>query len=92
MSKYQLVTIAVDGTVTREDFAKRPDLKPLQKAVGGYIERIKVRFEGKVREAYANEDGFSLGLGINREAGRISAEFGYQGIVGPIAIIITGVK
>lgn len=42
-----------------------PDLSVLQKHVGGYIERVRVRWEGKVRDAYVNEDGLSAAMPVN---------------------------
>jgi hypothetical protein len=30
--------------------------------VGGFLERVQVRFEGRVRDAYVDEDGISKGL------------------------------
>lgn len=47
---------------------KRWYLKDVQAIVNGYIEKIKVRYEGRVRDAYVNEDGISMGLQFNREA------------------------
>jgi hypothetical protein len=55
------VKIDVDGTVTKE----RTELKgsapydPLSRLVGGFVERVKVRYEGKLRDAYVDEDGFA---------------------------------
>ena len=43
-------------------------LEKVQELVGGYIEQVKVRYEGKVRDAYVNEDGISQGLQFNQEA------------------------
>lgn len=90
MKMKTLVIIGVDGSERREalpaDSSKQ--LPQLQKAVGGYIEGIKVRYEGRVRRAYANEEGLLEGLPINRVASLISSEFGHQGIVGPIAIVL----
>jgi Domain of unknown function (DUF3846) len=56
MGKY--VRIQPDGTTTvyvTED--KQPKLEKLQELVGGYIERIKVKYDGKTRDAYLDEEG-----------------------------------
>lgn len=68
MSKGKLTTIAPDGRHTEQRFetAKGATLTDLQAAVGGYIERVRVRFNGRVRDAYVNEDGISQRLQFNR--------------------------
>ena len=45
-----------------------PSLDILQKEVGGWIEHVKVRFMGKVRDAYVDEDGVMKQLGHNEHA------------------------
>lgn len=92
MSKGTLTTIAPDGRHTAQRFetsakVSGPGLSALQAAVGGYIERVRVRFNGRVRDAYVNEDGYSKGLLVNRPAMAILAE-PFQGatIVGNLAV------
>jgi Domain of unknown function (DUF3846) len=60
MAKGKLVTINPDGSevVTRIESAKEPSLPVLQKAVGGYIELVAVRYEDRIREAYVDEEGY----------------------------------
>jgi hypothetical protein len=63
----RFILISVDGT--RELYAvhDRPgpvSLDKLQKAVGGYIERVKVRYEGRLRDAYVNEDGYNMPINL----------------------------
>ena len=43
-------------TVHRYEGLGSPGLEQLQKLVGGYIERIRVRFDGRVRDAYVDEE------------------------------------
>jgi hypothetical protein len=89
MSKGKLTTIAPDGRHTEQRFetAKGAALTDLQAAVGGYIERVRVRFNGRVRDAYVNEDGYSKGLLVNRPAMAILAEpFTGAVILGNVAV------
>lgn len=86
-----LVVVSPDGTQRAIPWIKhgQPDLKILQEAVGGYIERVQVRWEGKLRYAYVNEDGHALRLAINAAgtsllSQRLSGSF----LVGPVAIWI----
>lgn len=76
MSKGTLTTIKPDGTRTAQRFetTKGAALSDLQAAVGGYIERVRVRFNGRVRDAYVNEDGYAKGLLVNRPATALLAE------------------
>lgn len=64
-----------------------PPLEALQAAVGGLIEGIRVRYEGRVRRAYVNEEGLLDGLPLNPKATVMAREFGYGSIVGPVAVI-----
>lgn len=68
-----LVTIKVDGTITREDVTEKVPLAKLQKAVGGYVEIVPglTNYEGHRCVAYCNEDGKLDGLSFNREAHRL---------------------
>lgn len=45
--------------------SKTPGFEQLHAALGGYLERIRVRWEGKIRDAYVDEDGIMKGLPIN---------------------------
>lgn len=70
MKSGTLVVIKPDGTRTEARFSGRdaPGLDALQAAVGGYIERVRVRFQGRVRDAYINEEGALNGLPNNKHA------------------------
>lgn len=90
-----LVTFAADGTETRERYeAPRPTLEQLQKAVAGYIEPVRVRYMGRVREGYANEEGLLEGLPVNPIATRMFREVHGPdvGIVGPLVIVLPDPK
>ena len=65
-----LVTIKVDGTITQEDVTGKVPLEKLQKAVGGYIERVPrlTQYEGHRCVAFCNEDGKLDGLTLNETA------------------------
>lgn len=75
MKSGTLVTIKPDGTRTEARFSGRdaPGLDALQAAVGGYIERVRVRFQGRVRDGYVNEEGVLNGLPSNPFATRLLA-------------------
>lgn len=68
--KGTLHTIAPTGAITTQRIETNAgaSLEVLQGAVGGYIERVRVRFEGRVRDGFVNEDGLSQGLSVNRHA------------------------
>jgi hypothetical protein len=55
------VTVGITDTHT-------PTLENLQQAVGGYVEPVKVRYQGKIRQAYVDEDGLSKQLPPNPAA------------------------
>jgi hypothetical protein len=90
MAKGTLTIIEPSGVVTtsRVESAKGPSLEVLQKGVGGYIERVKVRYNGKVRDAYCNEDGLSQGLEYNHDATMLCRGTIFEGvsIVGNLVI------
>jgi len=97
MAKGTLAIIAPDGAVTmqRVETAKGPSLEVLQAAVGGYIERVRVRWFGRVRDAYVNEEGLIKGLNLNSSATAIlDGAFKNSGnsIVGPCAVWIPDAK
>ena len=64
----KLVRIDIDGTFTVKEYKNKPTLKDFQDAVGGYIERVKVRYEGKDRDAFVDEEGIMKDLPINPTA------------------------
>lgn len=59
-----LIKIDVDGTVTRHE-AKKAEYEQITSLLGGYMERIKVRWEGKVRDCYLDEEGLIKQLPFN---------------------------
>jgi hypothetical protein len=79
-----LVKIQSDGTVENIPVKeKSPPLGLLQVHVGGYIEGIKVMYEGKTRTAYVNDEGLLRGLPINRLATEAAQAY-YQRPISPI--------
>lgn len=69
--------IAVDGTETELEDTK---LETLQKAVGGWIERVPT-VDGRV--LYVNEEGLLKGLMLNRTASLIAG----RDIVGDVVVL-----
>jgi hypothetical protein len=64
-----LVLIKPEGQTSEHPYEKRsPGLERLQELVGGYIERVKVLYKGKMRDAFVDEDGLSKGLPYNLKA------------------------
>lgn len=90
MSTATLILFKPDGsTDSRVCAGKKATLKELQDAVGGYIELIRVRHEGKVRDAYVNENGRFDGLPHNAQATTMASEFGYGPLVGNAVIEVS---
>lgn len=86
-----LIKIDVDGTRIEEVWGKRgpPNWETLKRLVGGYIELVQVRYEGRLRDAYVNEDGLSERLQYNPHAtALLGGRFEGTGttIVGPLVI------
>jgi hypothetical protein len=79
----KLVIISTDETVREvEVTSKMPSLEMLQRHVGGYIERVKVRWEGRIRDAYVDEDGISKGL----ESNQLAHQMRFDRVLGPAAL------
>jgi len=75
--------IKADGTEEDKEFPKKPTLKEMQEVVGGLIEPIKVKYEGRIATMVVNEDGKSSELTFNEKASNI-----YGGpIVGDVFIL-----
>lgn len=73
-----LLVIKPDGTEQRAPYTgKSPKLETLQEHVGGYIELVRVRYDGKIRQAYMNDSGLLDGLPPNDKATRYAREAGY---------------
>lgn len=98
-----LVIIRTDGRITEEPIKEpdedgAPSLERLQEVVGGYIEHIQVMYDGKLRDAYINEEGKLQDpmLPLNRTATRLWwMAHGIQHpseardvLVGPVAIVV----
>jgi hypothetical protein len=74
-----LYRLDVDGTVTTERHeGKGPaKLEQLQRLVGGYIERVRVVYMDRHRDAYINEEGLLHNLPRNRHATALLAPLYY---------------
>lgn len=70
--------------------SKRPSLERLQAAVGGWIESVpgKIRHEGRLREAYCNEEGKLEGLRPNKRATEASSLGFTDVLVGDVVIVV----
>lgn len=66
--------------------SSRPPLDLLQREVGGFIERVRVRWKGRLREAFVDEDGVAKRLALNRKSREID-EYG-RTLMGPLVIWI----
>src|ERR1017187_3811265 len=67
--------------------ANGPSLDQLKTAVGGGMERVKVRYEGRVRDAYVNEEGVLQNLPENDVGtAMLYGPWRIHTIAGPIAI------
>lgn len=67
------IRIAPNGLTSRHRSEARGSwpLKMAQDLVGGYVERIKVKYEGKMRDALVDGEGMMKRLPINQEARRL---------------------
>lgn len=74
------IVIAPDGNQRRlKEPKKGRQLDMLQQLVGSpvrkaYVERVRVTFEGRVRDAYVDEDGIMKQLPVNNHATRLLAK------------------
>lgn len=64
MKKTYIVKVAADGRVEREPFDADDSLGQLQRAVGGYIERVPIPMV-RGRDLFVNEDGIAERLPQN---------------------------
>ena len=78
------ILLKADGI--RQDLTpkEKPTLKEMQDWVGGYIEIVRVNFEGKKVPMVVNEEGLIHRLPINYQASRIAG----SPIVGDVFILI----
>ncbi len=69
----EIITIATDGTISRQATTSVENLTALQAAVGGDVELVPrfSTFEGRACDAYVNEVGILDGLPENRIATRL---------------------
>ena len=67
MAKGTLVRIAPDGEITEHRCEKSTGFEyPMMRdLVGGYIERVKVRYNGVLRDCYVDEEGLIKRLEYN---------------------------
>lgn len=91
--------IKCDDSVEIIRLDKAETLEQLQGWVGGLIQRVRVRYAGKVRDMWVNEEGFLLRLPYNHSAtGMLTtesievrirmAEKGYGGYIAGVGVII----
>jgi hypothetical protein len=74
-----LVEIKPDGTETKHEVKGHIPLQTIWKLVGGYVERIKVRYDGKVRDCYLNENGVAERLIVNPKIRELAKLYYTQG-------------
>jgi anthranilate/para-aminobenzoate synthase component II len=64
-----------DLPLRKEPFkGKEPKYEDLSKAVGGFIERVQLLYNGKSHNAFANEEGLLKGLPYNARATAMYAD------------------
>lgn len=69
MEDYAAAIIPPSGEIKIERIPRgSKELKVLQEHVGGYIEIVRVKYNGRMYQAYVNEDGRSLELAENLRA------------------------
>jgi len=84
MAKQSYIWYKTDGSYGQVDLDHKLTLEEMQKLVGGYIERVKVRYYGKVKDMWVNEEGLIHGLPVNAGASKIAG----RSIVGDVFIIL----
>lgn len=83
----------VSKEITREPFTgSAPAYESLRAAVGGLIQPVKLKYEGRSRSGYVNEEGLLQGLPFNRRATVMWREWSPvatagQILVGPAVIV-----
>jgi Domain of unknown function (DUF3846) len=91
-----MIRISPRAEVTQHpvEFAKTWPLEKMQELVGGYIERVRVRWDGRVRDAYIDEEGKLKGLAFNHFAtGLLEPPLrGHDILVGPVVIWVPDAK
>ena len=73
----------MDGNYEKREAPTKPTLKEMQELVGGYIEPLQVRHEGKSRTMVVNEEGLLMNLPRNPGASAIAGTV----IVGNVFIL-----
>ena len=63
-----LVVLKVDGTKEALRVPGELKVEQLQKLVGGWVEPVRIKYEGRMRTAFVNENGKLLGLKPNFRA------------------------
>lgn len=86
MAITKAVIVKVDGTTV--DLLIGPDqLKMLQTAIGGWIEPVTVKYEGKLRQAFVDEEGGLKGLPHNAAASDL---YCFGNICGDMVVVLEG--
>jgi Domain of unknown function (DUF3846) len=94
----KLLIFTPDGEVLTQDYNERtPPLKQLQAAVGGYVERVRVKYGKRIVDGFVNEEGkFDTRLSFNQSATQMYAEanggYALDFIVGNLAIPVPNKK
>lgn len=91
-----MVTVDLEGTQVTQPWGERgpPPWKVLSGLIGGgYIERVQVRFENKIRDAYVDEDGKPRGMPLNPHATKmLTVRYFGQTLCGKMVIWIPDPK
>ena len=83
---YKLWVIHPDGEQYTHEMEKSPSLEWLQKQVGGYIEHVTGKMDGKQVDMIVNEEGLLLHLPENPIASLVAQ----RSIVGTAVVFVNG--
>ena len=90
-NKRRYIIIKETGEIDYHEmpFKKKWDLPTLQKNVGGYIEAVQLKIQGKKYSGWANEEGLQKNLSINTKATTFYQEYHKKdgiALVGPVIV------
>lgn len=78
-----VVLISSEGNIKHLSYDRRIPLSDLQDFVNGYIEILKVKYDGILQHMIVNEEGLLYNLPVNKTASELANRI----IVGNVAIV-----
>ena len=82
--KKEVIYLDTNEEVNKKENAKKPTLEEMQKYVDGWIQPLKVKFDGRICTMIVNEEGLIRQLPYNHTASVISGRC----IVGKVIILV----